>query len=198
MAVLDAQHSDLDDSFRRHAFERVRTCGPVDVNDVVATAPKGRESAQRTLDMLIECGMASVEDDRLTGIDGLSSLPTRHRLRLGEDIFFTWCAADAVGIPAALREDAEVVTACPYCCTEIGISIRAGDPEADPDLVLWLPTGSCSHVVTQFCPNVNFFCNSNHLAGWRSQAGDPEGEMLDADGAAELGRKWWGYLSGKA
>lgn len=196
--VLDAQHSDLDDSFRRHAFERLRSSGAVDVSDVVATSPNGPESAQRTLDSLVERGMAIVDDDELIAIDGLSTRPTQHRMRLGEDVLFTWCAADAVGIPAALREDGEVVTACPHCFTEIDISIHAGNPEADPELMLWLPTASCSHVVTQFCPDVNFFCDAEHLAAWRSEAGDPEGEMLNADGAAELGRKWWGYLSGKA
>lgn len=53
-------------------------------------------------------------------------------------------------------------------------------------------------VVTQFCPDVNFFCNRDHLATWRAQAGNPEGETLDADGAAELGRQWWGYLDERA
>jgi hypothetical protein len=108
---------------------------------------------------------------------------------------FTWCAADAVGIPAALGSDAEVETICPHCSAEIAITIRAGVPRADEKLVLWLPTFSCSHVVTQFCPDVNFFCNREHLEAWRSQRGEPEGRSLDAYEAAQLGRQWWAYLS---
>lgn len=81
---------------------------------------------------------------------------------------------------------------------EIAVQIEAGVPEADLDLVLWLPTASCSHVVTQFCPDVNFFCSREHLEAWRSQAGELVGETLSADEASELGRQWWRYLNGKA
>lgn len=193
--VLDTQQSDLDDAFRRHAFERLRTYGAVDVSEVVATSPNGWDSAQHTLETLIERGMAIVDDEQLVAIDGLSTLPTRHRMSVGEDVLFTWCAADAVGIPAALGEDGNVATACPHCSAEIFLAIGAGVPQADDELVLWLPTAGCSHVVTQFCPEVNFFCNDEHLEAWRAQAGDPMGQTLSADGAAELGRKWWAYLT---
>ena len=196
--VLDTQHSNLDHSFRRHAFERLRESGAVAVAEVVATSPKGPTSAQDTLDEMVERGMAILEGDELVAIDGLSVRPTQHRMRLGDDPLFTWCAADSIGIPAALGEDGEVVTACPHCSAEIVIPIRAGVPEASQDLVLWLPTASCSHVVTQFCPDVNFFCNRGHLRAWRSQSGEPVGETLNGDEAAELGRHWWGYLNGKA
>lgn len=195
--VLDTQHSDLDDVFRRHAFERLRRSGPAGVTDVVTTSPSGGASAQRTLDVLVERGMAIIEDDRLVAIDGLSIQPTRHRMRLGDDSLFTWCAADAVGIPAALGEDAEVITACRHCSVEIVVSIHAGVPQGETDLLLWVPTASCTHVVTQFCPDANFFCRRGHLDEWRSAQGNPEGETLDADGAAELGRQWWAYLNRK-
>lgn len=196
--VLDTQHSNLDNDFRRHAFERLREGDAVAAAEVVAASPKGQMSAQGTLDEMVERGMVLVEGDELVAIDGLSTRPTKHRMRLGDDALFTWCAADAIGIPAALGEDGEVVTACPHCSAEIVVSIDAGVPEANEDLVLWLPTASCSHVVTQFCPDVNFFCDRAHLDSWRSQAGEPVGETLSADEAAELGRQWWSYLNGKA
>lgn len=193
--LLDTQQSDLDDAFRRHAFERLRTFGAVNVTEVVSTSPKGRDGARRTLETLIERGMAIVDDEQLVAIDGLSTRPTQHRMTVGEDVLFTWCAADAVGIPAALGEDGTVVSACPHCSAEIVVAIGAGHPQANDELVLWLPTASCSHVVTQFCPQVNFFCNAEHLEAWRAQAGEPQGERLSADGAAELGRKWWAHLT---
>lgn len=196
--VLDTQHSNLDDGFRRHAFERLRESGPVALGQLVETSPNGPASAQSTLDEMVERGMAVLEDDELVAIDGLSVRPTQHRMRLSDDALFTWCAADAIGIPAALAEAGEVVTACPHCSVEIVIPIKAGVPEANEDLVLWLPTASCSHVVTQFCPDVNFFCTRAHLDAWRSQAGEPVGESLNGDEAAELGRQWWGYLNGNA
>lgn len=45
--VLDTQHSDLDDTFRRHAFERLPRSGPLAVTNVVITSPSGAESAHR-------------------------------------------------------------------------------------------------------------------------------------------------------
>ncbi|MDQ3620099.1 MAG: alkylmercury lyase family protein [Actinomycetota bacterium] len=194
--VLDTQHSGLDDAFRRHAFEQLRCSGPVAASDLVASSPSGAEAARRTLDELVERGMAIVEHDKLVAIDGLSLRPTQHRMRIGDDALFTWCAADAIGIPAALSEVGEVITACPHCSAEIVVPIQAGLPQANEDLVLWLPTANCSQVVTQFCPDVNLFCNHDHLDAWRSLAGDPEGETLSADEAAELGRQWWAYLIG--
>ena len=196
--VLDTQHSNLDDGFRRHAFEQLRQSGAVAATEVVATSPNGPTSAQRTLDEMVERGMAILEGDELVAIDGLSTTPTQHRMLLGDDDLFTWCAADAIGVPAALAEDGEVITGCPYCSTEIVVPIKAGAPEANEKLVLWLPTASCSHVVTQFCPDVNFFCNRGHLDAWRSQAGEPVGETLSVNEAADLGRRWWAYLNGKA
>lgn len=192
--VLDTQHSDLDDGFRRHAFEQLRKSGAAAVAEVVATSPNGATSAQSTLDEMVEGGMAILQGDELVAIDGLSTRPTKHRMRLGNDALFTWCAADAIGIPAALGEDGQVVTVCPHCSTEIVVSIDAGVPDAHEDILLWLPTASCSHVVTQFCPDVNLFCNRAQLDSWRSQAGEPVGETLSANEAAELGRQWWGYL----
>ena len=196
--VLDTQHSKLDNAFRRHAFERLRESGALPVRDLVATSPNGATSAQSTLDEMVERGMAVLEGEELVAIDGLSVRPTRHRMRLGDKAMFTWCAADAIGIPAALGEDALVVTRCPHCSTGIVVPIDAGVPNAQEDIVLWLPTAGCSHVVTQFCPDVNFFCNLTHLDSWRSQAGEPVGEALTADEAAELGGQWWAYLNGEA
>ena len=196
--VLDTQHSNLDSAFRRHAFERLRESGVIAVAEVLATSPNGDASASRTLEEMVERGMAILDGDDLVAIDGLSTRPTNHRMRLGNHAWFTWCAADAIGIPAALGEDGLVFTECPHCSTEIVIPIDAGVPDAHEDILLWLPTANCSHVVTQFCPDVNFFCNSVHLDSWRSQAGEPVGETLSADEAAELGRQWWGYLNGKA
>lgn len=54
--------------------------------------------------------------------------------------------------------------------------------------MLWLPTASCSHVVTQFCPDVNLFCNRDHLEAWRARAGNPEGEKLDLAGPRSWAR----------
>jgi Alkylmercury lyase len=95
---------------------------------------------------------------------------------------------------AALEEDASATTSCPHCSAETSIAGRRGIPADHDDLVPWLPTSSCTHVVTEFRPDVTFFCSHEHLEKWRTDRGHPEGEIRSAEEAALLGRQWWGYL----
>ncbi len=44
----------------------------------------------------------------LTGVMGLSVVPTGHQLQMLDKTFYTWCALDAVAIPAALEVHAIV------------------------------------------------------------------------------------------
>ncbi len=62
----------------------------------------------------------------LNATGGLSLTPTSHRLRLNQREMFAWCAADAVGIPAALSLDAEIDSACQFCRTPIHIAMKKG------------------------------------------------------------------------
>jgi alkylmercury lyase len=166
---------------------------PVAIYDLVAGSASGADNGQETLDVLVQRGMAELDGDKVIGIGGLSLRRTQHRMNLDGKALFTWCAADAVGIPAALGEDTDVITTCPHC--SIAIVLRAGEPAPKADVVLSLPTSSCSHVVTQFCPEVNFFCNGSHLEAWRADRAEEPGQRLTIDEVAELGREWWGYLT---
>src|SRR6266849_10896819 len=65
-------------------------------------------------------GRALIVDDngRVVAAHGLSAVPARqHRLTLRGRSFWTWCAIDALGIPAGLGEDAVAETICQLCGT---------------------------------------------------------------------------------
>ena len=193
---LSTQHSQgLDARFRAHAFYLLRRGVAVPVSDAIATSPSGANSAKATLDSLVASGMAEVHGEDLVGIDGLTIRPTLHRMELSGQALFTWCAADAVGIPAALEEDAQVTTVCPQCDSDIRVSARRGVPDGDENVVLWLPTSGCSHVMSQFCPEVNLFCSRDHLKQWRASRNADEGRVLSLDATADLGGQWWAYLT---
>ncbi|MGH7316802.1 MAG: organomercurial lyase [Candidatus Rokuibacteriota bacterium] len=186
----------LDGRFRKHAFSRLRRGLPVPVEELLATAPPSAEEARATLTLMARRGMAEVRDDVLVAIDGLSVVPTRHRLRSQGVELFTWCAADAVGIPAALGEDAEVLTSCPSCGALLHITVVNGKPRSDLAAVLWLPLQECSHVMTEFCPDVNLFCDEAHLQGWLQEEGaGVRGSVLSIEETAALGEKWWSHLT---
>ena len=55
-------------------------------------------------------GSVTLEDGLITGVGGLSSTPTMHRLVLDGVELYCWCALDTLGIPAALVADASIVS----------------------------------------------------------------------------------------
>src|SRR5581483_5403579 len=68
-----------------------------------ALLPGRAGEAGRVLAELVGQGRAEVDGaGRVVGVHGLTLRPTRHRFVHRGRPHFTWCAFDAVGIPAAL------------------------------------------------------------------------------------------------
>ena len=76
----------------------------------------------------IKRGMVVVEPDRgrVVGSWGLSLAPTDHRLRIRKRRLYTWCALDAVGIPAGLGENASIASHCYRCGAPVNVEMAAG------------------------------------------------------------------------
>ena len=99
------------------------------------------EDVCRTLESLAAKGLVVLAPTgEVVGSAGLSLAPTPHRLRIQGQHLYTWCAEDAIGIPAALGADAEVASACACCGEPIAIEIRAGHlvRSAPAGVQLWL------------------------------------------------------------
>jgi hypothetical protein len=90
-----------------------------------------------------------------------------------------------------LGADAAVHSPCGWCDREIAVELDAGVPFSEPDVLVWLPTSSCTNVREEFCPLANLFCNRAHLDSWRLDAQTAPGEALSVERAAALGRRWW-------
>src|SRR5258708_33215578 len=74
-------------------------------------------------------GRALIVDDNgsVVAAHGLSAVPARqHRLTLRGRSFWTWCAIDALGIPAGLGEDAVAETTCQLWGTPVRVELEAG------------------------------------------------------------------------
>lgn len=129
-------------------------------------------------------------DGRLVAVHGLSRRPTPHQIEHDDAVINTWCALDAIGIPAALRIDAWARTSCRTCQRPLAVSVSAGKPQPLPGAVLWYPEVPCGHLIEDFCSGANLFCTIEHLERWaggRVGAGRP----LTIDEAAEVGREAW-------
>lgn len=136
------QLSGAEDVVRRTAFDILQR-GHAAACEQLLTAtgltPSALEDAIASLlqQGLIECDGAT---GTIVGSFGLTLRVTPHRLGLNGLALYTWCALDAVGIPAALGAEAEVCSHCPTCSKAITLSARAGKycPEHAADLRIWL------------------------------------------------------------
>jgi alkylmercury lyase len=156
----------------------------------VELLPGNIEQALDGAAMLVAQGRAEVDEaGRVTGIHGLTLRNTRHRFDVAGRSRHTWCAFDAVGIPAALRLDAVARTDCLTCGATLTVEIGAGIPSGS-DAVLWLPRPPAANLLAEFCSSADLFCNVDHLHD-RVDAGRVPGRVCDLAAAAALGRTIW-------
>jgi alkylmercury lyase len=189
--------TDAEAAVRRAAFQWIRSGVAVDAAELAERTRLDGRTVEEAVRSLVRKGEAVADDaGRVVASAGLSLVPARHKLRLAEGEFHTWCAIDAVGIPAALGADALASTACPTCGRPIELVFQEGRAPRDADLRAWLPRQDCcTSVVDELCPDMNLFCTEAHLEEWRRRAGDPAGMMLSLQETEELGRQWWGDLA---
>jgi hypothetical protein len=132
-------------------------------------------------------------DGTVVGVHGLVAHETQHRIEHRDGAVHTWCALDAIGIPAAMMIDAIAVTRCPTCACELRVTLHAGEPEDAGEAVLWLPTGPCTHLVQDFCRNANLYCNQDHLDA--TVPTDLVGQPVTITEAAAIGRSAWSDIA---
>lgn len=181
---------------RRTAFTRLRaTAAPVDVATLAAECDLTLHEVETALSDLLSAGTITRSPaGAVVAVGGLSVVPARHHLRLDGQQYWTWCAFDGIGIPAALEVDAVVETRCPTCGRALVVHIEAGRPPADSPVVGWLPGGPCGNVQADFCPEANLFCDATHLAAWGS-TGDHEGAPASLVELADTGKATWADIT---
>jgi hypothetical protein len=133
------------------------------------------------------------DDGEVIAVHGLARRPTPHRIEHHDTVVHTWCALDAIGIPAALAIDARAVTHCPICRANLAVTLIRGEPQPLPGAVLWYPEVGCEHLIDDFCAGANLFCSLDHLERW---VGHPAaGTVMTIDEVAEVGREIWADVS---
>ncbi|ABL79521.1 MULTISPECIES: organomercurial lyase [unclassified Nocardioides] len=179
---------------RRAAFTHLRRGRPAPEATLAEDTGLPVEAVRAALTELVAVGTATVVDRDVVAAGGLSVVPAAHRLRLPGVDLWTWCAFDAIGIPAALGVDALAITQCPVCGTALEVALPQGKPPADSPLVGWLPERPCANVQEDFCPEANLFCGRDHLERWRGEANDPAGRAYSLAGLAAQGQQVWAEM----
>lgn len=177
---------------RREVFRAFRRNLRVTITSLAATTGLSQRVVRDVVDALVSVGAAELDGkERVIGMHGLTTRSTRHRLVLDGVALHTWCAIDAVGIPAAVEVDAIVRTTCEHCGELAEIEIRGGRAPEEIGYVLWFPFSACSHVVSEFCTQANLYCSEAHITAWRAANGKPDGQVLSLAQAQEFGRLNW-------
>lgn len=183
---------------RRVAFSSLRHAEILSSEELPLRTGLDDHAVNAALRWLTDAGLVERDaEGRVVGIAGLTLKPTTHRLVLDDQGLYTWCAIEAIGIPAALSLDAQVTSSCAHCGESLLVHVDHGEPPADSPLRGWVPPTECGNVRADLCPLANLFCSLEHLEEWRTGAGKPPGHVADLDRFAELGRKAWGDLAPK-
>ncbi len=133
---------------------------------------------------------------RVLGSAGLTLGDGPHGLEIEGHAFRTWCAFDAIGIPAALGADARIATACGVCGRRIDIVLQAGRPIGEADARLWLSAGGAD-MRADFCTPTVLLCADGHARAWAErQAG--RGRVMTLDEATEEGARSWSSAAATA
>jgi hypothetical protein len=115
-------------ALRLAAFYSILEGKAASSNDLALQCRLTRSQAQQCIKEMADQGILVInEQGAVVGSHGLSIIPTEHRISIGGQDLFTWCAVDAVGIPAVLGVDATIISKCFQCDEPIEITMSSGE-----------------------------------------------------------------------
>jgi alkylmercury lyase len=187
------------DLVRRAAFNSLWEGTAPQLSTLAAAATQEISYTRRVVAQLVAAGIATIEGDLagdpvIVGADGVTVRTTPHRLVFRDREVQTWCAFDAVGIPAAFGIDAVAHTACPTCGEALHIVLPNGEAPGGSPVVGWWPHAPEGPVNETFCPTASLFCSRAHLDTWLATANAP-GEVLPLIELADRGRVTWSLFA---
>lgn len=198
---LEEQMSKLTPEHRavlRQAFDSVAGGFPIGRGELAAFLRLPLRNISQRLDELEAWGFIQIDkEEAVTGAAGLSLSPTRHRITVNGQELYTWCAEDAIGIPAALGWNAKISSSCGHCGSPITVYM-AGREICEPcwttSVRLWLSDVADGPICTETCPHILFFCRREHGERWVSEHPQVSGRLIKLDEAVEIGRRLWGWM----
>lgn len=137
-------------------------------------------------------GVCRDDDGRVTGYGGLTIAETQHRMQIGRNTRYTWCAWDTLFIPELLGVSAQVESACPATGERVALTVHPDriEPHGKRPPVSLLapdPERAAADIVGHFCCHVQFFAAER--AGNEWVAKHPGTLLATLDQAWQLGRR---------
>lgn len=131
-------------------------------------------------------------EQRIIGYWGLGLGRTRHRLLVGAQELFAWCAWDTLFLPALLDARAEVESICRGTGQAVKLAVgttgieSAHPPALAVSFVVPEERAVRADVIASFCRYVHLFSTEEAACGWREQ--HPAAFLLPLSEAFEVGR----------
>lgn len=171
------------------AFAAIANGRALPLAEVAAHLRLAPEQFQALIEQLARQGRLTLDETgtAIAGAAGLSLFPSRHTLILNGRRLFTWCALDAVGIPAGLGADARVLSQCMHCGAPIHVTISEGKlAEMSPASlsIAIVPPDESRAVRDGICTEMGFSCGCQ-------RATNGERLWISVEDAMELGRDCW-------
>jgi alkylmercury lyase len=168
---------------------------PVEPAALARLADSDERHVAKALEDMARAGRIDRDQQgRVLGAAGLTLGDGPHGLATGGHPFRTWCAFDALGIPAALGRDARVATVCGVCGRPI--ELREGRPNGRTSVRLWLSAGG-GDMRADFCTPTVLLCSPAHARAWAERYGG-HGRALPLGEAADLGARNWASAAAMA
>ena len=110
------------------AFDAILANTPASLQSLSRRTGLAPQAVADATKHLVELGFLVCDDACLVvGSWGLTLVPTSHWLSMLGNSYYTWCAEDAVGIPAALKVDATITSSCFRCGQKVAIDLEHGE-----------------------------------------------------------------------
>ena len=128
----------------------------------------------------------------VVGAFGLTLNPTPHHFQVGGHELYTWCALDALFLPAVLGQAARVESACAVTGENIRLTVMPdGVDSLEPagalvSIVIPQASEACCSVRGAFCNQVHFISSGEAASEWL--AANQGAIVLSVDEAHKLGR----------
>jgi alkylmercury lyase len=124
----------------REAFRAILNGEPAGVERLATALHLPLTVVNAAVARLVERGTMALDPatGEVVAARGLSLAKTVHRLAIAGRLLYTFCAVDAVGIPAGLERDARVESRCHGCGQPLTLTITKGVvTEPFDGIVIW-------------------------------------------------------------
>ncbi|WP_316528858.1 alkylmercury lyase family protein [Kitasatospora brasiliensis] len=160
-------------------------------------AAAGRNAGEVLAELADEDFLTLDEAGRIRAAYPFSAVPTRHRVRLDSGVaVWSMCAADALGIPVMLGQDAVISSTDPVSGAPVTVTSTDGTLRWEPaGAVVFLghrPGGGPAADIC--CEALNFFADPMNADVWASEHPEIRGRVIDGADAGQIGQEIFGPL----